>query len=223
MNGKSLAQFLFIGLAAVAVYFFVSAAQDGEARASCMPLCVLAPAYANQNRVAPDFELSDLKGRKVRLSDFRGKTVVLNFWTKTCKPCLEEMSALDDLSEILRASGENAVLLTVSTDASAEDANATLRAVLGKEPRFQTLIDPEANIVNGKFGTKLFPETWLIDPSGTIRVRVDGARDWANPIVMDVIRMVSRPGGACSISFDAGKARGPMRDLCGAEAPSGGE
>lgn len=206
-----LAQLAFIAIAAALVYAFVTVAQDGEARGACTPLCAIRPAYANHNRTAPDFDLPDLDGKRVRLSSFRGKTVVLNFWTKTCRPCLEEMPSLGDLHELLKE--ENAVLLTISTDESAADARATLRAVLGKDPTFPVLIDPDAALVHGKFGTSLYPETWFIDPDGTIRARVDGARDWTNPMVLNVVRMISRPSG-CNLTFDRGKPRGDRRAIC---------
>jgi peroxiredoxin len=212
------AQFAFILVAALAVYLFVVAAQDGEARASCTALCALHPAYANRDRSAPDFELSDLDGRKVKLSSFRGQTVVLNFWTKTCRPCLEEMASVEELSDVLRAQGD-ATLVAVSTDSSADDARATLKAILGHEPPFTVLVDPESNVVNGKFGTRLFPETWVIDPHGVIRARVDGARDWSNPFVLEVVKMVARPEG-CGITFEAGKSHGDRREVCGEVAPS---
>jgi peroxiredoxin len=220
MKPAQIAQLIFIALAALAVYMFVTAAQDGEARASCTAMCALRPAYANQNRLAPDFELPDLSGKPVKLSSFRGKTVVLNFWTKTCRPCLEEMPALSDLSILLK--NEDAVLVTVSTDDSADDARQTMMAVLNKEPPFPVLIDVDAKVVGGKFGTKLFPETWIIDPDGVIRARVDGARDWANPLVLDVVRMVSRKSG-CGIAFDRGRPRGDRRGLCGDVAAVPGE
>src|SRR5688500_14694240 len=83
-----------IAVAAVAVFGFVRAAQNDQRRTTCSALCALTPAYAGKNRLAPDFELPDMNGTPVKLSSFRGKTVVVNFWTKTCKPCLEEMPAL---------------------------------------------------------------------------------------------------------------------------------
>jgi peroxiredoxin len=214
------AQLLFIALAAFVVHSFVSAAQDGEARAACTPLCAIRPAYANRNRTAPDLDLPDLDGKRVRLSSFKGKVVVLNFWTKTCRPCLEEMPALGDLHELLK--NEGAVLLTVSTDESADDARATLRAVLGKDPPFPVLIDPDASWVSGRFGTRLYPETWFIDPKGVIRARIDGARDWTNPMVLDVVRMISRPSG-CELTFDRGKPRGDRRGICSETVGVAGE
>lgn len=210
-----MAQLGFIAVAAASVYLFVSVVQDGDARASCTPLCALSPQYAAQDRRVPEFELKDLSGNVVRMSGFRGQTVVLNFWTKTCRPCLEEMPALDELSTILKHEGKKAVVLTISTDDSADDAKATLAAVLGRQPNFLTLVDPDAQIVSGKFGTRLYPETWIIDPQGVIRVRVDGARDWSNALVLNAIDVLGKPLGQCPITFDRGKPHGDARGLCG--------
>ena len=49
------------------------------------------------------------------------------------------------------------------------------------------LFDPERKIVRDKFGTKLFPETWVIDREGVVRLRVDGRRDWSEPLTLDAI------------------------------------
>ena len=149
----------------------------------------------------------------MKLSSFflKHKPVVLNFWTKTCRPCLEEMPSLVDLHTLLAAEG--GALVTISTDESAADARATLVAALGREPPFPVLIDPDGAVVSGKFGTRLYPETWIIDPNGVIRARVDGARDWTSPMVLDVVKMVRRPVG-CGISFDRGKPRGDRRAIC---------
>lgn len=218
MKPAALAQLAFIALAALAVYLFVGAAQDGEARSACTALCTLAPQYANVDRAAPDFELPDLAGRKIKLSSFRGRSVILNFWTKTCKPCLDEMASLDELAEIMHNEGVGE-LVTVSTDQSADDARATLQTILGHEPHFVALVDPESSVVAGKFGTKLYPETWFVDPNGTIRVRVDGGRDWSSALVLDVAKMIARPNG-CAIGFERGRPRGDRFAVCG-DVPGG--
>src|SRR6185436_1277679 len=119
--------------------------------------CALTPAYAAQNRLAPDFELPGLDGQPVRLSSFRGKTVILNFWTKTCKPCLEEMPAVAELAKISRTRSDF-VVVTVTTDENVTDVKDTLKVVLGSaEVPFIVLQDPESKVVGDKFGTKLFP------------------------------------------------------------------
>lgn len=191
----------FIILAALGVYSFVSSAREGEARRLCTPVCSLSPDYAARNRLAPDFELPDLEGRRVKLSDYRGKVVVINFWTKTCAPCLDEMPSLNDFGRALDAHPD-IVLLTINTDPSAEDAKATLQSILETPPTFVTLNDPESAVVAGRFGTKLFPETWFIDPKGVIRARIDGPRNWFDlaPLVIDFANTLTSPL-ACEVEF----------------------
>jgi peroxiredoxin len=207
------AQLAFIAVAAVGVYSFVSASQRDLKRASCTALCKLNPAYAGDNRKAPDFDLPDMSGNRVKLSSFRGKTVILNFWTKTCNPCLEEMPAVAELAKIARGRGD-IVVLTVSTDEGPEAVRDTLKVALGgSDIPFPVLFDPESDVVLGRFGTKLFPETWIIDKDGIIRARFDGARDWAAPLAVEVGASVAR-GASCPIEFYDSKPRGQFAGLC---------
>jgi peroxiredoxin len=218
MAFAKIVELAFIGCAALGVYGFVTAAKDGETRRSCTSLCALKPDYAARNRLAPDFELPSINGNKVRLSSFRGKVVLLNFWTKTCRPCLEEMPSISDLAKALKAH-PNVALLTVTTDESAADARDTLKSVLGGgDPPFEVLIDAESSVVREKYGTKLFPETWFIDQQGVIRARFDGGRSWASPLTIDLAESLNNPI-QCSVVFDAGKPRGPMASLCGEFTP----
>lgn len=212
MKLPQVAQLVFVVVAAVAVYSFVSMARDAEHRRACTPLCAMTPTYAAENRLAPDFELPTLSGRRVRLSDYRGKVVILNFWTKGCQPCLEEMPSLASLAELLRGRKDIAVL-TVSTGADAKDVQNTIQSVLGRPPPFVVMLDPDARVVEGKFGTRLYPETWFIDPHGVIRARFDGARDWDQAIAIDFAKSLERPD-ACSIRFFRGRPSGNLAGLC---------
>ena len=120
-------------------------------------------------------DLEALGGGRVRLADYRGRVVILNFWTKHCPPCLEEMPSLAELALAVRHRDDIAVV-TVCTDDTREEVRQTVSSVLGGPPPFQVLLDPEAQVVTGRFGTQLFPETWLIGPDGIIRARFDGPR-----------------------------------------------
>jgi thiol-disulfide isomerase/thioredoxin len=199
-------------IAALAVYSFVATARDAERRRVCTTLCALRPNYAAQNRSMPEFELPALDGRKVRASDYRGKVVILNFWTKTCRPCLEEMPSLAELGKIL-AERRDVALVTITTDENAEDARGTLRSVLGGAPPFEVLVDPGGEVVTGKFGTKLFPETWFIDKRGIIRARIDGARDWSGALPVDFAETLSG-AASCPIRFTRGRAGGDSAAIC---------
>ncbi|HQY64349.1 MAG: TlpA family protein disulfide reductase [Myxococcales bacterium] len=213
-----IAQLAFVALAAVGVYSFVSVAREGETRRRCTPTCMLAPTYANANRLAPNFVLKDMAGNSVSLESFRGKVVVLNFWTKTCGPCLQEMPEIADLARIVRQKGD-VVVVTVSTDEGPEAVRDTLKAVLREEPPFPVLFDPEAAVVGKKYGTHLFPETWIIDKRGVVRARFDGARDWSSSAIVQLIDQI-RVGGYCPIEIEDGKPRGEGARTC--ESLTGG-
>ena len=214
MQFSQVAQIGVVIFAAVGVYGFVAAARDGEVRRDCSALCALKPNYAARNRTAPDFELPALSGGKRRLSSYRGKAVILNFWTKNCRPCLEEMPSLADLARSLR-DHPNVVLLTVSTDDSLEDARDTMKSVLGGDAPFEVMIDPDSKVVADKYGTKLYPETWFIDPNGVIRARFDGARDWASALSVDLAESLVKPSPfSCNVEFDKGQLREDSLGVC---------
>jgi peroxiredoxin len=208
----ALAQVGFIAVAAVGVYAFVGAAQRDMRRSSCTALCRLQPAYAGSDRRAPDFELPDMNGKPVRLSSFRGKVVVLNFWTKTCGPCLEEMPSVAELATI-SLTRSDFVVLTVTTDDGPDAVRDTLKVALKSDPAFAVLFDPEMTVVGGRYGTHLFPETWIIDPDGVIRARFDGAKDWSTSMAVELIEKLGRPG-ACPVEFFKSKPKGDLAGLC---------
>jgi thiol-disulfide isomerase/thioredoxin len=200
---SSALQLGFVAGAAVLVYSFVATAREGETRRKCSAMCLMQPSYAGAERTFPRFELKDLQGRTHKSSDWAGKIIVLNLWTKTCGPCLEEMPAFAQLAKILH-SRTDVVVAAVSTDDDPREVSDTLRSILREPPVFETLIDPDAKVVNGKFGTDLFPETWIIDADGIVRARFDGARDWSDAAVVELVDEL-RAGTYCPLSVRQGK------------------
>jgi peroxiredoxin len=138
--------------------------------------------YMGDDKLAPDFTLKDKDGKPWRLKDQRGKTVVMNFWTMTCKPCLEEMPSLEQLALVAKERGDMEVV-AISTDKGWHEVQGLFKG----DSRLKILFDPDKSVVRGKFGTRLYPETWVIDPEGVIRVRIDGGRDWSAPIAIEMI------------------------------------
>jgi peroxiredoxin len=216
MKPVQIAQIAFIAAACVGVYSFVRAAQNDQRLSTCTALCEMRPTYAGRDRSVPDFELPNMDGTPTRFSSFTGKTpVVLNFWTKTCKPCLEEMPALAELALLLKPRGIPVV--TVCTDEGPDEVRDTLQVVLnGQPPPFHILFDPDMEVVGDMFGTSLFPETWLVDNNNVIRARFDGARNWSGAMALEVLEMLGRPGG-CPVSFRAGHPAGAFAGLCADE------
>jgi peroxiredoxin len=210
--GPVLAQVAFVVVAALVVYGFVGVTKEGETRRVCSAPCFLHPDYMAADRRAPEFSLKDFNGKTVTLASLQGKVVILNFWTKTCGPCLEEMPELAELTKIVKDRPDVAVV-TVSVDEGPDDVRPTLQTVLREAPPFQVLFDPDAQIVSGKFGTRLFPETWFIDKRGVIRARFDGARAWSDALIVDYIDALRR-GDFCSVKIDDRKLSGNAGRIC---------
>jgi len=206
------AQLAFVVVAALVVYGFVAVTKEGETRRVCSAPCFLHPDYMGAERRAPDFSLRDLRGGTVTMESLRGKVVVLNFWTKTCGPCIEEMPELAELAKVVR-DRPDVEIVTVSVDDGPDDVRPTLQTVLREEPPFAVLFDPESKVVKEKYGTRLFPETWFVDKRGVIRARFDGAREWANPLVVDYLDALRR-GDYCSVKIDGHTLNGKAAKLC---------
>jgi peroxiredoxin len=179
------------------VFLYARAMADGELRRRQVPLRAMIgdvafeqlargekteEHYYGDSLLAPDFTLRDRHGRPWKLSDHRGKVVVMNFWTITCQPCVEELPSLLELADITRQRDDIEVI-AVTTDKAWSEVAALF------PPRFslEVLFDPERKIVRDKYGTRLFPETWIIDAEGVIRMRIDGRRNWSEPITIDAI------------------------------------
>lgn len=223
-------QFGFIALAAAVVYGFVQAAKNDQMRAVCSATCALRPQYAGRNRTAPDFTLVDADGKSVTLSQFKGKTVVMNFWASWCEPCLEEMPSLARLAVALE-DRKDIVFLTINTDEDpavmreklldklTQDPNAekkVLDRIEKGELPFLILRDPELTVSKGMYGTTMYPETWIIDPKGFIRSRFDGPREWDSGSARRTIEAVSQ-GPGCLADFNQGKPVGNYARLCDPE------
>jgi peroxiredoxin len=177
-------QVLFALAALAAVVVFGGAVRDGEARRSPDALLrMLSPEYEGRNRTAPDFSLRDKDGRAVRLSELRGRTVVLHFWSRTCPPCIDELQrSLPAFDELVRDRQDIALVL-VTTDPDW----ASISTLIPDGFRAPILFDPSSSVIGGKYGTRLFPETWVIDPRGVIRARFDRALEWESPVLFDFL------------------------------------
>ena len=174
----------FVVAALAAGVGFGAAALDGEHRRGTALTAALRPDYVGDDRLAPDFTLRDRHGQPLRLSSLRGRTVVLHFWSRECPPCIEELAeSLPAFDELVQGAPELALVL-VSVDASWE----AVAPLVPPSMRAPMLFDPERAVVERRYGTKLFPETWIIDPRGVIRARFDRTLDWTNPALLSFVR-----------------------------------
>lgn len=149
------------------------------------------PHYLGYERLAPDVTFTNIDGTPWRLSDQRGKVVVLNFWSITCPPCIEELPSIEFLAQISRERfGRDVEIVAVSTDSGWDAVSAVVAGAQRENPgasEVHYVFDSDKTGVEGAFGTELYPETWIIDAGGVIRMRYDGARDWSSPVTLDLL------------------------------------
>lgn len=125
---------------------------------------------------APEFSLPRLgDGAPVSLRDLRGRVVLLNFWATWCKPCEDEMPAMESLYRALQ--GDGFELLAVSVDAGDDEVEA-FRGRLGLA--FPILRDPDRRVAT-RYQSLRFPESFLIGPDGVVAARFIGPREWDAP------------------------------------------
>ena len=124
---------------------------------------------------APDFFLRTLNGRSVRLSDYRGKTVVLNFWASWCPPCRREMPDFQTLWEERGPSGpDDLVILAVNL--LPEDTIAAAEGFVEEFGlTFPMLLDTSRGEVARRYGVQALPATFFIDREGIVRTTALGS------------------------------------------------
>lgn len=117
---------------------------------------------------APDFELHSIDGRTIRLSDYRGKAVLLNFWATYCGPCKIEMPWFEELQKQYASQG--LVVIGVAMDDSQEDVEKFVKE-MGVH---YTIVMGRDSVADAYGGVPYLPGTFYIDRNGKIVDRVFG-------------------------------------------------
>lgn len=115
-----------------------------------------------KGKVAPDFALQDLQGKQVKLSDFRGKAVLLNFWATWCGPCKVEMPWFVELQKQYGPQGLQ--IVGVALDDSGKDAIQKYANEMGVN---YTILQGQDS-VGDAYGAIGLPTTYFIDRDGKI-------------------------------------------------------
>jgi len=168
MQGRSTVTLIAIALAAGGLVAF---------------LADRAPDPIGPGQPAPLFSLPSLEDpQPVALAGLRGRVVLLHFWATWCKPCEEEMPALDRLRRSLDS--PRFALLAVSVDEDRSQVES-YRQRLGLS--LPILLDP-SHEVSRAYQTYRYPESFLLDREGKVIARFVGPRDWDAQIYVDRIR-----------------------------------
>ena len=139
---------------------------------------------------AADFSLKDLSGKTVKLSDYKGKVVLLNFWASWCPPCREEMPSIQKL--YARMKGKKFSILAVSVDRGGE--NSVRRFIKEAGYEFKILLDPEGEAAS-RYSVGGIPATFIIDKKGEIVDKIIGAYQWDDEGVIKKINDLSQKRG----------------------------
>lgn len=121
--------------------------------------------------LAPDFTLTDLEGKTVRLSDLRGQPVYLNFWATWCPPCREEMP---DIQQVFTEKGQQVRFLAVNLTGTEKSVQGVREFLSAGGYTFPVLLD-EDNAVAEQYQVRAIPTSIFIDAAGVITYRYSGA------------------------------------------------
>ena len=129
---------------------------------------------AEETQTAPDFTVYDAEGKAVKLSDYFGKPIVLNFWASWCGPCRGEMPDFNAAHEAL---GDQVQFLMVNmTDGSRETVETASQFIADAGYSFPVLYDKDMDAAS-VYGVYSIPSTYFIAADGTAAGKATGAID----------------------------------------------
>lgn len=166
-----------------------SQAPDDEHTAAEEDIMELAPP-------APDFTLIDQYGNTHTLSDYKGKTVFLNFWATWCPPCRAEMPEIQEIYEEYGGNESDVIILGIASpnygrEGSAED----IAAFLEDNGYSYPVVMDEGGLSAYDYGVSAYPTTFMIDKEGNVFGYVTGqiTKDIMNSIIEQTIDGVRTP------------------------------
>lgn len=177
---------LLILILAIAAGFLVTTLFDDSAP----PAQQAAPQTVQGNRAPlPAFDITALDGKNYKISDFKEKIVVLNFWASWCAPCVVEFPKLVDLA----ASRNDLILIALSSDTAPDKIENFLAKQQSKikeklkSPNIIIARDNGKKITEDLFQTYKLPETILIDREGRMAQKIVGDTDWSGEEIRKIL------------------------------------
>lgn len=177
---KKLFLLAFIAVAAFLLSFFNSpftALENGGEEGA-----LIAAGIPQVGQPAPDFALKDASGKKISLSDYKGRVVMINFWATWCPPCRQEMPSMESLFQEYNKKGFE--ILAVSSDSQAEKIVKPFMEFY--ELTFSALMDIDGS-VHSLYGVTSIPTTYIVDKNGNIAQKFMGPRDWKDKNIKNMI------------------------------------
>jgi peroxiredoxin len=135
---------------------------------------------------APDFQLSDVDGNIHRLSDYRGRVVIVNFWATWCPPCRAEMPSMQRAWEKLQQ--EEIMMLAVNVG---EDEDTIFQFTANYPVEFPLLMDLDSKIIE-EWPVRGLPTTFVVDPQGRLAYRAIGGREWDKTELLEQVKALRK-------------------------------
>lgn len=129
-----------------------------------------------KGNAAPDFELELLEGDKVRLSDYAGKKVIMNYWASWCGPCKAEMPHMEQYYKDFK--DEDVVILGINLTHTERKKTDIPAFVEEYGLTFPILMDPKGTVTD-QYRVIAYPTTFIIDTKGIIRQIYYGPVDYS--------------------------------------------
>lgn len=134
-------------------------------------------------RDAPQFELNDASGQKIKLEKYKGKLVLIHFWASWCGPCLDEIPQWVELGTVFK--DKPVQLIAISQDQNWQDAQKILPSQK-LTSNVISLLDTPGD-VSDRYGTYQFPETYLLNADLKIVFKWVGPQDWGSKTTHEFI------------------------------------
>ncbi len=168
----------FVAVAFPLTSYFLSSSHAAYGGACpAFALLAAAPGIGHQstaNKAAPEWQLKDLNGKPVNLSDFKGKVVILNFWATWCPPCRQEIPGFIALQK--QYADKGLVIVGVSLD---EGGAAVVNSFVKKMRINYPVVMGDQKTAAAYGGIQVVPTTFVIDKNGKIAAQHDGGADRA--------------------------------------------
>lgn len=179
-------------LLGVEYFRLLKPAQAREIRAACrgMRPAPVNRALGDLPTKAPDFAAQDHTGKTVRLSELRGKVVLVRFWGSWCQTCKAEQPSLEDLAADW-ADDDDLAVLSIASDETWD----AVRTKLTEGSHTTVLIDPPegdeaVGPIGRAYGVQKVPESFIVDRDGIVRYYFVNKRDWRGSVARTCLRSI---------------------------------
>jgi peroxiredoxin len=140
----------------------------------------------SRTKLAEDFTVKTPAGGTFRLSEHRGKVVMINFWATWCPPCLEEMPAMERLHRRHKDGGFTLVAVSVDTDPAKVGPFLTSHRLT-----FPVGLDPRMDIANA-YAVRALPSSFIVGRDGNLAALAIGPRHWDSTAAHSLVQGMAR-------------------------------